>query len=153
MPTIQLDLDNDLYVNDDNRLSIKIAENSTLEIRNDGLYAAAPNGDDGTSGKGFDGTYNSEGIRLGYANPFDDTKSQSMVVASNTVHHVFTSEDSKGEKLQEFRPEIDCVLIGDMFRVKNEDETYTYYLVTGTSWAEDPTAGNYISDVVELGTW
>ena len=153
MPKIELDLDNDLYVNDDNRLSVKIAEGSTLQIKGDGLYAFAPDGDDGSSGDGYPGTYNGDAIRLGYSNPFDDSKTPHRVVGGNIIHHVFTSDDSKGENLQNFRPEIDCVLIGDMFRVKNENDTYTYYLVTSTSWAEDPTSGNYISDVVELGTW
>lgn len=153
MPKIELDLDSDLYVNDENRLSIKVAEGSTLEIRSNGLYAYAPDGDDGISGTGFDDMYTNECVRLGYANPFDDTESPRTVVLTNTVHHVFTSNDSSGKSLQGFRPEIDCVLIGDMYRVKNDDNTYTYYLVTSTSWTETPTAGNYISDSVELGTW
>lgn len=153
MPKIELDLDNDLYVNEEDKLSVKIAKDSSLELRSDGLYANAIKGDDGSAGKGYTGTYNTEGIRLGYDNPFTMDKQESKVVGSNIIHHVFDSEDIKGSKLKGFRPEIDCVLIGDMYRVKNEDNTYTYYLITGTSWSENPTSGNYISDSIELGTW
>ena len=153
-PSIALDFNSDLTTASSGKLSVNVSSKAgnTLEIKEDGIYALA---DIGGGGPGYTGTYNEEGIRLGYANPYDNEKADKRVVCTNIVHHVFTGsviDDNSLSVNDFFRPDIDCVLPGDIVRVPVEgsDNAYTYYIVTGTSNPGSETTGNYITGYARL---
>jgi hypothetical protein len=152
MPTIELDLDTDLTTNNSSELTFNISpdEGNTLMIRpGDGLYAPSPSG----MGTGYpDTTIVRDGVRIGFANPFDNTTSSHRVSLTSIVHRIYTSDEDKGKVLIDFRPEIDCILAGDMYRVKDGHGTWSYYLITWTS--ETSTGvGNQILSSIFLGSW
>lgn len=154
-PSIVLDLNSDLVTSDDGKLSVNVSSRvgNTLEIRDDGLYAESISS--GGGGPGYTGTYTEEGIRLGYANPYDDTKAEKRVLCTNIVHHVFTGsviDDTRLSVGSIFRPDIDCALPGDIVRVPVEgvDNSYVYYVITSTSNPGSETAGNYITGYARL---
>ena len=154
-PSIELDLSTDLTTeNDVKQLSIKVSQKdgNAIEIRDDGLYAS---GGDGGGGPGYTGTYTEEGIRLGYANPFDNEKVDKRVLCTNIIHHVFTGSIINNTKLAVdsfFRPDIDCALPGDIVRVpvEGQENVYSYYLVIDTSNPGIETTGNYITGYIKL---
>lgn len=153
MPEIGLDLNKDLQILS-KMLSVKLAEGTNLSVEADGLHVSAEPGPDGIGGDGYDSYYSAEGIRLGYDSPFLNNKVPRMIACTNIVHRLYDSRDERGEQLINFRPQIDCALIGDMFRVDQGDGTWKYFLITGTN--NPPSGvrnGNYISSSIELGVW
>lgn len=153
MPRIELDLSTDLTTDANGQLSIAVSakEGNTLIINQDGIYAPALPGADGSDGTGYaDGAV--EGVLTGFATPYSDkgTASHRMTL-SNTIHRVFTALDDAGSELVGFRNDIDYVLAGDMYRVKDPDgDSYTYYLVTVVS---NDGPGNEVGGSVRLGSW
>ena len=151
MPKIELDLDKDLYINESKELDIKIAPNSSLTIRDDGLYSSATDGVDGGSGNGYKTQSGVEGLIIGYSSLYGSIDDSGKIIATNIVHRVYTSLKDDGSELVDMR-EIDYVFPGDMYRVKNDDDTYTYYLVTGSNH-NDGNPGNNVTSSVKLGSW
>lgn len=156
MSKIVLDLDNDLTTDANNQLTLKISSKSgnTLEIKqNDGLYAPAPQGVDGSTGTGYpDTSLLRTGVRIGYVGPFTNNTKSGRVSLTNCIHRVYEADDKKGQVLLDFRQAVDTVLAGDMYRVANGDGTYSYYLVTFTT-ATDVGLGNQVQSSVFLGSW
>lgn len=156
MSTIVLDLDNDIIIDSENQLSVKISEDpgNTLVLKSDGLYAHAPKGVDGRTGQSYP-RQQQDGIRIGYCGPFNLTDGNlvdNRVSVTNIVHRTFDSNDAEGSSLQGFRPNVDYVLVGDMYRVPNGDK-YDYYLITRTSSDNDGSPGNIVKSSSFIGTW
>lgn len=153
---IGLDLDIDLRTDENDQLTINIskAEGNTLEIKpGDGLYAPAPNGVDGSTGTGYPDTpIIRDGVRIGYIGPYTNNKASGRISLTNGIHRIYEASDHKGKVLLDFRPEIDTVLAGDMYRVKNDDDTYSYYLITWTT-TTDTGLGNQVYSSILLGSW
>lgn len=150
---LRLDLSNELAVNNEtNKLTIITDPNGTCEKLSDGLYANAEPGTSTVISSGFEGTYNSEGIRLGYADAYNMNRTPGCVVGTNIIHRTFDASSDDGKNLIGFRPEIDVVLPGDFYRVKQSDNRYKYYLVTDTSY-QDSGTGNEVIASAYLGTW
>lgn len=148
---IGLDIDSSLYINSDNQLTVKIASGSTLQIKDDGLYAEATQGTDGTGGTGYDNQTNLDYVQIGYPHPFSYSQDSDYLVSCvSVVHRLFDATiNGSNVTLKNFR-KVDCVLVGDMFRVSTSDGKYTYYLVTGTS---DESTSNRVTTYVTLGEW
>lgn len=134
---ICLDLSNDLIVNDRGKLTLNISssDGNTLEIKNDGLYAKASKGTDGSTGKGYEGRKLGTYLRLGYKDcgyPLEIEPRK--VVCSTAVHRIFGAEiNTDGSvSLNDFR-EVDTVLVGDFFAISKGNYGYTYYIITETS--------------------
>ena len=87
------------------------------------------------------------------------------ISCQNTVHRISDAEFSSTETLTDgskspinltgkntsdvFRVYCDWVLPGDFFRVKNESETYDYYIITEVT-GDDSTPGNNIASYAPL---
>jgi len=127
---LTLDLDKDLEVNADNQVTIKCSEEpgNTLEIRDDGLYAEATQGIDGTGGTGYTRKGDYEGVRIGYESPYGMTESSRRVVLTNVIHRVYTAEGDDINNLKDYRVKIDYVLPGDIVLFNGN-----IYLVTSVS--------------------
>lgn len=122
--TIQLDIASDLKFNDDGSVGLNITSEvpDRLSIKEDGLYIEAPVGKSKQVGMVFGGQYDNEGLRVGANCPFGradnpDIEAPLMITCTEKVHRVFESSDPDGQNLVGFRPNIDCVLPGDMYRV------------------------------------
>lgn len=155
MIKIELDIDKDLCINpSDNSISINISTESgnTLQIKDDGLYAPAPKGPDGSGGTGYEGESFFDYVRVGYESPFTDTKLSKRVLCTNVVHRVFNATINDGVvTLNNFR-NVDVVLVGDFFRVKQSNGKYKYYIVTKTSETANG-LDNTVTSFKELGEW
>lgn len=154
LPRIELDLDNDLVINSSNKLSVKVSNEpgNTLQINDDGIYASAPKGNDGSGGTGYEGTSTHDYVRVGYENPFTETKSDKRILCTNVVHRIFNAIiDSDNVTLNNFR-QVDCVLVGDFFRVLQSSGKYKYYIVTKTTETFNG-LNNSISSYQKLGEW
>lgn len=148
---IELDLAPELGISSDGvTVRTVTSSTSTLSIKEDGLYVSARPGRDGEGGTGYDDYYTSEGVRLGYKDPYTTITSQRRVTGTFYVHRLFDATLSEDDPPvltpSNFRPEIDLVLAGDMCRVDQGDGTFKYYLVTGTN-------NNAITLYEELGVW
>lgn len=126
-PTLQLDIDTDLKFNVEGAvgLNIKSAVDGRLSIKEDGIYVEAPNGKV-TDGKIYEGPYDHEGLRVGSNCPFGRSDNPSveeplMITCTDRVHKVFEATDAEGKFLVDFRPEVDCTLPGDIYRVRVYD--------------------------------
>ena len=160
---LELAIGRGLKFNPDGTVGLNISPASPagdhIKLETDGLYVEAPQGESTGSGKGYDGVYNAEGIRLGYSCPYGTTSESAvyapgMITCTNIVHKVFDATDDSGRNLIGFRPEIDCTLPGDMYRVDQGDGTYKYFLITNCKAQELPgDCGNRISETVLLGVW
>lgn len=125
--TLQLDIDNDLKFNANGAvgLNIKSEVDGRLTIKEDGIYVQAPDGSV-TGGTIYEGSYDNEGLRVGSNCPFGRSDNPSveqelMITCTDRVHKVFDAFDSEGKKLNNFRPDVDCTLPGDMYRVRVYD--------------------------------
>lgn len=155
---IDLDYSNDLKIDNTGALALNISSENPqdLHYEDDGIFIDAPDGESQGTGEGYSGHYDAEGIRLGSNCPFGqlgNVDEDHMVTCTNIIHRVFDSKDDKGIELINFRPEIDCTLVGDMFRVSKGDGTYDYYLIIDTRKVELGVCGNFITDSVYLGSW
>lgn len=159
MPKIKVALAGDLMHNVNNEISMRSIQDSTMVIEDDGLYAPALPGPDGSGGTGYDDYYKQEGVILGYKTPFQLAVREARKV-SNTeyIHRLFDAEftptidESFLLSLTNFRPSQDFVLAGDMFRVyQSETDKWKYYLVTETEAVENGTS--HILTYEELGEW
>lgn len=136
------------------KLTIVPMQGSALTIENDGLYVEAKKGKDGTGGTGYDEYYDEEGIRLGYDTPIPDktpVKAARVVCGTTYLHRLFDAADSEGQVLLNFRPSVDYVLCGDLYRYEASNSKYKYYLVTEVE--PDPNGTTKIKTSVELGEW
>lgn len=153
MPVIELEYGQGLSVS---KLQVKldsVKENNSLMVAADGLYV----GSHGSSSSGK-GNVELEAPTSNYsiwvaANPWGtESGYEKYICCSNTVHRCWTAEwddPSSDVKLpinltgknpkDPMRPEIDWVLPGDFFRIKNTERStestpmYDYYLVTEVS--------------------
>lgn len=121
--TLQLDIDNDLKFNEDNSvgLNIRSAAADGITINDDGLFVKAPT-DQSSIGSVFEGQYDVPGLRVGANSPFGRSDNPAieaplMITCSHLVHRVFEAQDAEGKVLVDCRPEIDCPLPGDIYRV------------------------------------
>ena len=152
MPTIKLNLEKDIYVNDNNQVTIKKSnkEGNALELRSNGLYVDGSKGEDGEStGSGYrDQSYKC--VRIGYKSMYgSELVNDHRVLLTNIVHRTFHSNNGSGTDLQNFRNEIDHVLPGDIF-IYN-DKPYIVTTVTGTGYdGSELGAGNTISSFAPL---
>ena len=147
---ITIDHAEDLTMGINNEIIIRSVDDSSLQVLSDGLYSEAKPGEDASGGKGYDDYYTDEGIRLGYLDPFSNTKNPRRVVTTTYVHRIFDAEDEKGWTLINFRNSIDYVQIRDMYRVDQGNGTYKYFLVTKTINTDLTTQ---VEESVELGVW
>ena len=149
---IELDHTGELGLNAFNQLSVKTvgANDNTFSIEEDGLYVSARPGADGTGGTGYEGTYTDEGIRLGYQNPFNDNTAPRRFTLMHYVHRLYDSANDSGSSLVNFRSDVDYVLVGDMYRVNQNNGTWKYFLVTETQASGTTTS---IVNSVQLGVW
>lgn len=120
MPSIELDLCDDLCTKD-NKLDMKISPYSMLEVKLDGLYVLPKN----TDNNYHDGEYFGVEIRDG-------------VISTTSVVHQTHDYDNLGSNSK--------IYPGDMYRIDNHNESYTYYLITSVD-------NGTISDEVYLGVW
>lgn len=154
---IDLDLYNDLttrVITSPGRFDLTIRSdiNSHLQIKNNGLYVEAIPGEDDHGGSGYDDYYTSEGVRLGYSTLMSESvRTPRVVTCTNYIHRLFESEDEQGQRLINFRPEVDYVLAGDFFRVQQSSGHYKYFLVVSTESVENGTTR--ITDSALLGEW
>lgn len=148
---IVLDLAKELEVNSDNELTIKKSSESgnTLQILDDGLYAEAKQGKDGSGGPGY-GKQDQDGIRIGYAGPYNYNEAERRVCVTNVIHRFFESDTEDGRQLKNFRREIDYVLPGDMYSYNGN-----IYLVLSVSVAGKDNVnygpGNWVTSYVKIG--
>lgn len=150
MPILKLKLASDLGVNPEtNAVAFKKSstEGNTLEFREDGLYAEATQGYDGSGGTGYTAKGDYSGARVGYAWPYGMEASDRRVLLTNVVHRVYTADDNNINSLQGFRPEIDYVLPGDMVIYKNQIYLVTRVTQVGSSGAYG-SPGNSIADII-----
>lgn len=150
MPTLKLKIASDMGINTvKNAIAFKKSsvEGNTLSFRDDGLYAEAKPGNDGSGGTGYTATGDYSGVRIGYASPYGNELSDKRVLLTNIAHRVYTASDDNINSLRDFRPEIDYILPGDMVIFKN-----AIYIVTQVSQVGSDgrfgTPGNSISTVV-----
>lgn len=159
MPKIVLDLNKDLITHtESNQLRLKRSPDSgnTLQIINgssndseNGLYAEAKNGSDGSGGSGY-GTQVGEGVLVGYDGPYSTKTVDRRVSNTSYVHHVFESNNAAGTSLKNFRSDIDYVLPGDMYI----HEGKIYLVISVTQNGKDGnygTPGNAVSSSVQIG--
>ena len=87
---IELDLSPELGISSDGvTVRTVTSSTSTLSIKEDGLYVSARPGRDGEGGTGYDDYYTSEGVRLGYKDPYTTITSQRRVTGMSYVHRLF----------------------------------------------------------------
>lgn len=120
MPSIELDLCDDLYTKD-NKLDIKISPYSMLEVKQDGLYVPLKN----TDNNYHDGEYFGIEIKDG-------------IISTTSVVHQIHDHDKLDNNSR--------IYPGDMYRINNHGESYTYYLIISVD-------NGTISDEVYLGVW
>ena len=161
MPQLVLDLANDMTCNTNGDVTIQLSsqEGNLFQIKEDGLYAKTAydwNIRDGQK---------TEGITVGIASDYYPltTNASGRIALTGLVHRTFLSTgENVGEKLvglngsDEFRSQLDYCLPGDIFRVKNDDDTYDYYLIIKTDPLKDDNGyayGNIVTDYAKLGTW
>jgi len=148
---LSLNLTQDFMIESGN-LTIQNDPDSKLKIEEDGLYAESIPGKDGTGGSGYDDYYDDEGLRLGYETPFiTSTKSPRVITCVGYVHRMYDAGDDNGETLLNFRPSVDYVLAGDLYRVNQDNGKYRHFLVIAVEPVEDGTTK--ITESVELGVW
>lgn len=148
MVRIELDLNTDLEINKNNELTVKVAPDSSLEIHDDGLYVKYHEVSD--QYKSYSGSYISEnGLLVGKVSPYDENVMEGRVSAPVTVHRIFDAVDKNGGGI-DIRSGIgDYVLPGDFYRVKENENEYSYYLVTSVSSSDN--GGNHVTSHVLLG--
>lgn len=147
---IELDLNNDMYINNGLSAKLSLDNGNTMSVQDDGLYVSARPGADGEGGTGYEGTYTDEGLRLGYQNPFNDNTSPRRFTLMHYVHRLYDSSNDVGTGLINFRSDRDYVLVGDMYRVNQNNGTWKYFLVTETVSSGTTTS---ITNSVQLGVW
>lgn len=150
---IKLNITRDLAIFPD-KLTIIPMTDSALTIEEDGLYVESIRGKDGIGGTGYDDYYDEEGLRLGYDTPIPNqtpVKAPRVVCGSTYLHRMFDAADSDGKVLLNFRPSVDYVLCGDLYRYAVSESKYKYYLVTEVENVENGTT--QIKSSVELGEW
>lgn len=134
MPTLNLNLDDSIVVNSENKVQIKSSpsSNNTLQIKDNGLYAESIPGTPGSSGTGYpDGYRSNNGIMSGITSPENGDAYPLRLVAPSIVHRIFTCEQEDGTDIP--LRNFDIVYPGDMYRVKDvEHNSYKYYLITKT---------------------
>lgn len=136
MATLKLNLASDMGINTDkNAIAFKKSskEGNTLTFKEDGLYAEAEKGADGSGGTGYTHTGDYAGVRIGYESPYGMTTSDRRVLLTNVAHRVYTASNDDIYTLNGFRPEIDYVLPGDMVIFKNEIYLITSVTTTGAN--------------------
>ncbi len=135
---LTLDLDKDLTIDNENRLSVNVSQsaNNTLEIKDDGLYAKASRGLDGSNGRGYEGRILIDYVMLGYSDSFYPQRLEARkILCTSVVHRIFdaTIADDGSVSLNGFR-EVDTIFVGDFFRVNLPDrDGFAYYIVTETT--------------------
>lgn len=134
---IELDLDHDLCTVD-GVLQIKSNPDSTMSTKSDGIYAAAPQGDDGAC-------FTTGGSDMDHCIRIED----GVVNLTSQVHRIFVASDDDGLQLIGFRPQVDVVMAGDMFRVA-KGNMYDYHLITAVT---NQPVGNNVTAHIILGRW
>ena len=114
MKTIGLNLYNDLTIDEDNNLTVKIDPSGILEIREDGLYVGQSSDDDDVVIVPEATSFSS--IKL-YSN-----KSVSIPI-TNSYHSVFDATNEIGDGIT------GDIFPGDFYRVKSNNK-YRYYIIT-----------------------
>lgn len=126
---ISLNINNDLEILD-HKLKVKISKESgnTLQIKDDGLYAQALSGQNGSNGTGY-GSQDKNGIRIGYTNIFNpdkitDTERGTLCHVTNVLHRFYKlNAPYGGEPIinspQYQRGNCDIILAGDMLYYDN----------------------------------
>lgn len=150
MATLKLNLASDIGVNTGtNAVAFKRSskDGNTLVFKEDGLYAEATKGADGSGGTGYTQVGDYAGVRIGYETPYGMTRSDKRVLLTNIAHRVYTASDGDIYTLNGFRPEIDYVLPGDMVIFKNEIYLITSVTTTGANGSYGG-PGNKISGLV-----
>lgn len=131
-----------LEFNDKGQLKVAVssASGNTLKIKSDGLYSEKTDGNDGTSGTGYDTKLTNNGFIIGYASDFNHSSKPNRISCSNVIHRTWistTSNDSDvvlysndnpisvpvnygttneyNAYLKFFRPAVDYILPGDFY--------------------------------------
>lgn len=149
MATLKLNLASDMDVDTDTNAVVfkrSSKDGNTLVFNEDGLYAEATKGADGSGGTGYTQEGDYPGVRIGYETPYGMTKSDKRVLLANVVHRVYTASDDDIYTLNGFRPEIDYVLPGDMVIFKNRIYLITSVTTTGADGSHG-SPGNKISEL------
>lgn len=149
MATLKLNLASDMDVDTDTNAVVfkrSSKDGNTLVFNEDGLYAEATKGADGSGGTGYTQEGDYAGVRIGYETPYGMTKSDKRVLLANIVHRVYTASDDDIYTLNGFRPEIDYVLPGDMVIFKNRIYLITEVTATGADGSHG-SPGNKIAEI------
>lgn len=158
MIKISLNVDLDLEVVD-KKLKVKISDEpgNTLEIKDDGLFALATQGTDGSDGTGY-GKQDSNGVRIGYTNIFnsdksaDTTENGTLCHLTNVVHRFFKLEapyngETKPNSKQYQAGNHDIVLCGDMMYYDDPTtNTRDVWLITKVKYNDSVFAGNVVHE-------
>jgi hypothetical protein len=157
MPKIALNHDSSLIVDEStNQLGIREShkQGSSLEIRNNGLFAEQRSG---SGSDGFPDGYRSEnGIESGIDMPDSVNTSKSRrLVGPTIIHRIFTCTDVDGTYIHiryndepDEETNFDLILPGDMYRVfDSSNDVYNYYVILKTDGAHVITHSPVVASV------
>ena len=157
MLRISLNLGSDLEVKD-NKLKIKISDepDNTLTIEDDGLFALAKPGQEGSNGTGYP-SQDADGIRIGYTNIFNNDKTAStsengtLCHLTNVVHRFFKLEapyngETTPNSKQYQAGNHDIILCGDMMYYDDpETNTRDVWMITKVRYNDNVFSGGVIN--------
>ena len=163
MIELNLNLNPDLYLNDNNHFSIQFTR-----VKSDNVIKWSNDSSGSTGGLFIDksivstqrGLIDQSGshMRVGYLSGYASSPTKTgLVTVNSTVHRVYTSVN---DVIINFRPEVDTLKPGDIVRVpRSTDATSTtaceYFLITKTTETslDNGRVGNKISEKVSLGNF
>lgn len=142
MPTLKLDYNKSMEVSSKEKFRVKVSQKSgtSLERRQNGLYANAPKGDPGSSGNGYPDGYQSANVLLcGYEDWIQSGESlvvhPGRISAHHCVHRIFNAADEQGNGIP--LRTMDTLYPGDMYRYRDETHGgWLYRIILKTTGRE-----------------